>query len=77
MNNDYTHCYVITRRCGCAVGVCVDTGDKGIANFFREDVAPLVAQGAIVERMTIEQFKETIVLRFECPHVERQLELFE
>lgn len=67
----HTHTYVGRKPCGCIVSAAVDTPEfpKRVASA----VAEMIASGLTIERLETEEFK----LQWqECPHEEKQAELF-
>lgn len=61
-----THLYIGRKPCGCAVAAVTDLGDKDTA----ESVADYIKSGMTVERITVEQYRDTPIARCRCKKVE-------
>jgi len=71
-----THCYTARKKCGCLVGITVDMPDhpKDTAEW----VAECIAAGWTIERMTIEEGRNSCA-QWGCTHnkpTKQQAELF-
>ncbi len=59
-----THAYIAKKPCGCVTAVTVDLPDH--PDWTSHDVADFIKSGRSVERVTIAEARQTLLVRCKC-----------